>query len=45
MTRGMGGLAMHALELYYETPESVEGGNASREKRKPEFRNYVKYKK
>ena len=40
--RGMGGLAMHALKLYYETPESAEGGNAFREKRKPEFRKHVK---
>ena len=40
--RGMGGLAMHALKLYYESAESAEGGNAFREKRKPEFRKYVK---
>lgn len=25
MIRGMGGLAMHALKLYYESPESAEG--------------------
>jgi 2-ketocyclohexanecarboxyl-CoA hydrolase len=42
MTRGIGGLAMHALKLYYESPESAEGGNAYREKRKPEFRKHVK---
>ena len=42
MIRGMGGLAMHALKLYYETPESAEGGDAFREKRKPEFRKHVK---
>jgi 2-ketocyclohexanecarboxyl-CoA hydrolase len=42
MIRGMGGLAMHALKLYYETPESAEGGNAFREKRKPDFRKHVK---
>ena len=42
MIRGMGGLAMHALKLYYETAESAEGGNAFREKRKPEFREFVK---
>ena len=42
MIRGMGGLAMHALKLYYESAESAEGGNAFREKRKPEFRKYVK---
>lgn len=40
--RGMGGLAMHALKLYYETPESAEGGNAFREKRTPDFRKYQK---
>ncbi|MCL5884247.1 MAG: 2-ketocyclohexanecarboxyl-CoA hydrolase [Deltaproteobacteria bacterium] len=42
MIRGIGGLAMHALKLYYESAESAEGGNAYREKRKPEFRKYVK---
>ncbi|MFZ4479584.1 MAG: 2-ketocyclohexanecarboxyl-CoA hydrolase [Rhodoferax sp.] len=42
MIRGMGSLAMHALKLYYETPESAEGGNAFREKRRPEFRKHVK---
>lgn len=42
MIRGMGGLAMHALKLYYDTAESAEGGNAFREKRKPEFSKYVK---
>lgn len=42
MIRGMGMLAMHALKLYYETAESAEGGNAFREKRKPDFRKFVK---
>jgi len=42
MIRGMGGLAMHALKMYYETAESAEGGNAFREKRKPNFRQFVK---
>lgn len=42
MIRGMGNLAMHALKLYYQTEESAEGGNAFREKRKPEFRKHVK---
>ena len=42
MIRGMGGLAMHALKLYYQTEESAEGGNAFRGKRKPEFRKYTK---
>ncbi len=40
--RGIGAFAMQALALYYETDESKEGGNAFREKRKPEFRKYVK---
>ena len=42
MIRGMGGLAMQALKLYYESAESAEGGNAFREKRKPDFRKHVK---
>lgn len=42
MLRGMGGLAMQALRLYYQTDESAEGGNAFREKRKPDFRKHVK---
>lgn len=42
MIRGMSSLAMHGLKLYYQTEESAEGGNAFREKRKPEFRKYVK---
>jgi 2-ketocyclohexanecarboxyl-CoA hydrolase len=33
---------MHALKMYYETPESAEGGNAFREKRKPDFRKFVR---
>lgn len=40
--RGIGAFAMQALALYYETDESKEGGNAFREKRKPEFRKFVK---
>jgi len=40
--RGIGGLAMHALKLYYETPESADGGDAFREKRKPTFHERVK---
>ena len=39
---GIGALGMEALRLYYDTEESKEGGNAFREKRKPEFRKYVK---
>lgn len=42
MIRGMGGLAMHALNLYYQTEESAEGGKAFRERRTPEFYKYVK---
>jgi 2-ketocyclohexanecarboxyl-CoA hydrolase len=41
--RGIGSFAMQALALYYQTEESKEGGNAFREKRKPEFRKYVKH--
>jgi 2-ketocyclohexanecarboxyl-CoA hydrolase len=40
--RGIGALGMQALALYYETEESQEGGNAFREKRKPEFRKFAK---
>ena len=39
---GIGALGMESLRLYYNTEESKEGGNAFREKRKPEFRKYVK---
>jgi 2-ketocyclohexanecarboxyl-CoA hydrolase len=38
MIRGLGGFAMQALRLYYQTEESAEGGRAFREKRKPDFR-------
>ena len=33
---------MQALSLYYDTDESKEGGVAFREKRKPNFRRYIK---
>jgi len=36
--RAVGALGFEALALFYETEESKEGGNAFREKRKPEFR-------
>ncbi len=36
--RGIGGLGMQALALYYSTPESQEGVHAFLEKRKPRFR-------
>jgi 2-ketocyclohexanecarboxyl-CoA hydrolase len=37
--RGIGGLGMQALSLYYGTEESREGVNAFLQKRKPRFRN------
>ncbi|EJW11383.1 Naphthoate synthase [Rhodovulum sp. PH10] len=40
--RGIAGLGMYAVSLYYDTEESKEGGNAFREKRKPEFRKHAK---
>lgn len=38
--RGIAGMGMYALSLYYDTEESQEGGKAFREKRKPDFRKY-----
>ncbi|MDP6709454.1 MAG: enoyl-CoA hydratase-related protein [Alphaproteobacteria bacterium] len=40
--RGIGGLGMWALRLYYDTEESKEGVKALNEKRDPEFRKYLK---
>jgi 2-ketocyclohexanecarboxyl-CoA hydrolase len=40
--RGIGSLGLQALKLYYDTEESREGVRALQEKRKPEFRKYVK---
>ena len=40
--RGIGSLGLQALKLYYDTDESREGVNALQEKRKPDFRKYVK---
>ncbi|RMH43416.1 MAG: 2-ketocyclohexanecarboxyl-CoA hydrolase [Deltaproteobacteria bacterium] len=40
--RGIAGQGMQALALYYQTEESREGARAFLEKRKPEFRKYVK---
>lgn len=39
---GIAGLGMQALALYYGTAESQEGVNAFLEKRKPDFRKFVK---
>jgi 2-ketocyclohexanecarboxyl-CoA hydrolase len=39
---GIAGMGMYALKLYYDTDESREGVKALGEKRKPEFRKYVK---
>jgi 2-ketocyclohexanecarboxyl-CoA hydrolase len=36
--RGIGGLGMLGLSLYYDTDESKEGGAAMKEKRDPDFR-------
>lgn len=36
--RGISSLGFQALSLYYQTEEAKEGGNAFREKRKPDFR-------
>jgi len=43
--RGIASMGMAALSLYYETAESREGGDAFREKRKPDFRRHVTGKK
>lgn len=40
--RGIGGLGMQALRLYYNSAESKEGVKALNEKRKPEFRKHMK---
>ena len=39
---GIGALGMQALKLYYDSEESKEGGRALAEKRKADFRRYVK---
>ena len=38
--RGISGLGMQTVSLYYDTEESKEGVRAFKEKRKPEFRKY-----
>ncbi len=40
--RGLTAYGLQALKLYYDTDESKEGVNALNEKRKPDFRKYVK---
>jgi 2-ketocyclohexanecarboxyl-CoA hydrolase len=40
--RGIGGMGMQALKMYYESEESKEGVRAFNEKRKPDFRKHVK---
>ena len=40
--RGIGGLGMQALSMYYDTDESKEGVRAFNEKRKPDFRKHQK---
>jgi|ERR1051326_1280377 2-ketocyclohexanecarboxyl-CoA hydrolase len=40
--RGIGGLGMTSLALYYGTPEAIEGRNAFADKRTPDFRKFRK---
>ena len=40
--RGIGGLGMWALKLYYDTDESREGVSALNAKRDPDFRKFVR---
>ncbi len=40
--KGIGAMGMQSVALYYDTDEAREGTNAFKEKRKPEFRKYVK---
>ncbi|MCZ7659219.1 MAG: 2-ketocyclohexanecarboxyl-CoA hydrolase [Xanthobacteraceae bacterium] len=40
--RGISAMGIQALSLYYQTEESKEGVRAFNEKRKPDFRRYVK---
>jgi 2-ketocyclohexanecarboxyl-CoA hydrolase len=40
--RGISGMGMQALTMYYATEESKEGVRAFNEKRKPDFRKYQK---
>jgi 2-ketocyclohexanecarboxyl-CoA hydrolase len=40
--RGIGGMGMQSLRMYYQTEESKEGVRAFNEKRKPDFRKHAK---
>jgi 2-ketocyclohexanecarboxyl-CoA hydrolase len=40
--RGIGGMGMQALKMFYESEESREGVRAFNEKRQPDFRKYAK---
>jgi 2-ketocyclohexanecarboxyl-CoA hydrolase len=40
--RGIGGLAMQALKLYYDTDESKEGVRALNERRDPDFMKHYR---
>lgn len=40
--RGIAGMGMYALKLYYDTEESKEGVRAFQEKRKPDFRKHAR---
>ncbi len=39
--RGISNMALHAVKLFYDTPESKEGVAAFNEKRAPDFRKFV----